>query len=186
MECANSSFHVNFHVIFCVYYLLPWYSANQKMLLFQKIRKKKIVAWVAYKISSLTQFLLIFLHTGEQTRLNRSCASSICQNGGVCSLDVGAGTHFCQCTVNYQGRFCETRKLMIKKKLKSFKVVSCFRLLDHNEIEWYICFLVCLFKEGIWTDEMIYLKGFYMFNCQTLIGRDPWQRICRTVKYISR
>jgi len=53
---------------------------------------------------------LVFSHAGEQTRLNRSCASSICQNGGVCSLDVEAQTHYCQCTVNYQGKFCETRK----------------------------------------------------------------------------
>ena len=93
------------------------------ILFFQKIlkrtkKKKNIPARVAYALSLLAEllFLLMFLPTGEQTRLNRSCASSICQNGGVCSFDVGAGTHFCQCTVNYQGRFCETRKRILEEQ----------------------------------------------------------------------
>ena len=77
----------------------------------------------------------LFCFSGEQTRLNRTCAASICQNGGLCSLDVGAGTHYCQCTVNYQGKFCETRKFVgIFYKLQS--------VLSIDMVVYQICFMI--------------------------------------------
>ena len=119
MELTNPFFHVNFPILaFCIHYLLPWCDAIRKLIFFLKMLKLR-KCQKEKEHESLTQShhlhdtCLVFLPAGEQTRLNRSCASSICKNGGVCSLDVGAGTHFCQCTVNYQGKLCETREFIV-------------------------------------------------------------------------
>ena len=104
---------------------------------------------------------LVSLFPGEQTRLNRSCASSICQNGGVCTLDVEARTHFCQCTVNYQGKFCETREcfffLVIFHLLNSNSSVSF--LSSRKRVHIFSNFDFCHCKTGISEQtELLKLK----------------------------